>query len=118
MSVAMHNLTQNMASMQQALAASGMMTASAPPIYVQIPQRPAPLQQMTAVSQLTPLSWVYGDDSDDELLSGMESKNETGDLPEEIALVPAESGGGTEDCIYMRWGRKGREHPSHQRTYI
>ena len=97
MSVAMDNLTKNMASMQQALAASGMMTAPAPPTYVQIPQRPAPFQTMTAVSQLTPLSWVYDDESDDELVSGLERNSETGDQTEEIAPAPDESGGRTAD---------------------
>ena len=40
---------------------------------------------------------MYDDDSEDELFSGVESKNETGDLTEEIAPAPDESGGGTAD---------------------
>ena len=40
---------------------------------------------------------MYDDDSDDELLSGVESKTETGDPTEEIAPAPDESGGGTVD---------------------
>ena len=58
MSVAMNNLTQSMVSIQQALAASGMMVAQAPLSYLQIPQRPATFQTVNAVSQQTPLTWV------------------------------------------------------------
>ena len=86
-----------MASMQQALAASGMMTAPAPPTYVQISQHPAPFQTMTAVSQLTPLSWVYDDESDNELVSGLERNSEKGNQTEEISPAPDESGGGMVD---------------------
>ena len=97
MSVAMNNLTQSMASIQQALAASGMMAAQAPPSYVQIPQRPDLLQTVNAVSQLTPLSWVYDDESENESTSGMESNGEKGEQTEEIAPAPDASGGGTAD---------------------
>ena len=79
--------------MQQALAASGMVVALAPPTYVQIPQRPAPFQTITAVSQLTPLSWVYNDELDDKLASGLERNGEKGEQTEEMAPAPDESGG-------------------------
>ena len=96
-SAAMNNLTQNMALIQQALAASGMMAAPAPPTFVQMPPRPAKYKPVTANPPPTPLTWVYDDESDNESTSGMESNGKKGEHMEETAPAPDASGGGTAD---------------------